>query len=215
MADNSCDESNCSNVDLGFAEKCENNIYLSALFFPSKLGGRPAWLRWDSLPASDILKCGNCEKQRVLLCQIYVPHELSADSNETSKLTHRTIYLFCCRNGPCSKSNLFIKAFRAERLQTNEDELYEGYEKNVLNDLCKQKENQYSLCSLCGCLGIKTCSSCHNVKYCCKDHQTIDWKYRHKKECNNSVYSTGKKYYGTIALSITHALMEYSIRCVI
>lgn len=41
------------------------------------------------------------------------------------------------------------------------------------------------LCRLCGCLGQKACSRCHSVTYCSKEHQTIDWKHRHKKECSN------------------------------
>jgi len=177
-------------VDLGFAEKCESKIYLSSLFFPSKIGGRPSWLRWDSLPNSDALQCGHCQKQLILLCQIYVPLELPSNS-DTAELYHRTLYLFCCRNGPCSKYDSFIKAFRTERLQKTDELNYNESEKDEdeLNDLCKQMEKQYSLCNLCGCHGDKMCSSCHNVKYCCKDHQTIDWKHCHKRECQNSSVS--------------------------
>lgn len=188
MADNLIEETDDQdgNVDLGFAEKCENNIYLCSLFFPSKLGGRPAWLRWESLPSSDILRCGNCEQQLILLCQIYVPLELPSGS-DTAQLYHRTLYLFCCRNGPCSKYNSFIKAFRTERLQKTDELNYNELDKDEheLSNLCNEIEKQYSLCNLCGCYGDKTCSSCHNVKYCCKEHQTIDWKYHHKKECQN------------------------------
>lgn len=41
------------------------------------------------------------------------------------------------------------------------------------------------LCRLCGCAGHKACSRCHSVTYCSKEHQTIDWKQRHKKECSS------------------------------
>lgn len=41
------------------------------------------------------------------------------------------------------------------------------------------------LCRLCGCAGHKACSRCHTVTYCSKEHQAIDWKKQHKKECNN------------------------------
>lgn len=41
------------------------------------------------------------------------------------------------------------------------------------------------LCRLCGCAGHKACSRCHKVTYCCKEHQAIDWKQQHKRECSS------------------------------
>jgi len=198
-------------VDLGFAEKCDDSILLSSLFFPSKLGGRPGWLRFDALPASDQLTCGNCEKQLVFLCQVYVPHDeirddeslplkqpnnkshdspcepekAPLDNNTPPESQHRMVYLFCCRNGMCSKRKSFVKAFRTQKAQSSSDIVKEEEDKSKLKSLLKEAESQQSLCVLCGCLASKTCSSCHKVSYCCKDHQAVDWKDRHKKECSN------------------------------
>jgi len=183
-----CEDQDHRSVDLGFAEKCEQKIYLSSLFFPSKLGGRPAWLRWDSLPKPDKLQCGNCRQQLVLLCQIYVPMDLPVDGGNTPQPFHRTLYLFCCRNGPCSKFSSFVKVFRTERPQLPTDPNYDDADVNEaeLIELRNSLEKPHNLCNLCGCFGDKVCSSCHEVRYCSREHQAVDWKHRHKKECNNN-----------------------------
>jgi pre-rRNA-processing protein TSR4 len=171
-------------VELGFAEKCDKKIDLSSLFHPSKLGGRPAWLSFDSLPRPDKLQCGHCKEQMVLLCQLYVP--TVAPLNGVEQQYHRTLYLFCCRQGPCSKLPTFVKAFRAEKIHLPSQPNYEESDKEdaELIELCNQLEKPHKLCNLCGCLGDKMCSSCHEVWYCCKQHQAVDWKHRHKKQCN-------------------------------
>jgi len=175
-------------VDLGFAEKCDKKIYLSSLFYPSKIGGRPAWLRWDSLPKPEDLQCGNCGKQLVLLCQIYVPMDLPVGLSGVMQPFHRTLYLFCCRDGPCSKFSTSVKAFRAERQHLPSDPNYDDSDLNEveLTELCYEMEKPHNLCNLCGCRGDKKCSSCHGVRYCSKQHQAVDWKHRHKKECHNN-----------------------------
>jgi hypothetical protein len=35
-------------------------------------------------------------------------------------------------------------------------------------------------------IGTKKCSGCGKVSYCSKNHQTMDWKARHKDECKDS-----------------------------
>jgi len=39
------------------------------------------------------------------------------------------------------------------------------------------------LCEVCGNLGSKKCSQCHQVNYCSKKHQVFAWKGGHKNAC--------------------------------
>lgn len=56
-------------VQLGFLQKSEQWFLLNT-HFPSKVGGRPAWLDVESIPSNDRLKCPECEKQLTFLCQV-------------------------------------------------------------------------------------------------------------------------------------------------
>lgn len=58
-----------STVDLGFLEGQEPWL-LTNKFFPSKVGGRPAWLELNKLPAVKQLQCAECEKELTFLCQV-------------------------------------------------------------------------------------------------------------------------------------------------
>ena len=47
-------------------------------------------------------------------------------------------------------------------------------------------------CPLCGrTIDLKACSRCKQVKYCCRDHQRLDWKLGHKKVCDPALATTG------------------------
>lgn len=59
-----------SSVDLGFLDKCDDSWLLTNTYFPSKVGGRPAWLDVESIPENDRLKCNECGKQFTFLCQV-------------------------------------------------------------------------------------------------------------------------------------------------
>ena len=52
-------------VRVGFVEKVSDLDLLTSLFFPSKVGGRPAWLDIRDLPVPDSLACGVCGKPPV------------------------------------------------------------------------------------------------------------------------------------------------------
>lgn len=65
-------------VDLGFLDKCDEWL-LTNTFFPSKVGGRPAWLDVESIPSNNRLKCTECEKQLDFLCQVNLPMEVLFD----------------------------------------------------------------------------------------------------------------------------------------
>lgn len=58
-----------ASVDLGFIEKAEPHL-LTNRYFPSKVGGRPAWLDLEKIPESPQMKCTDCDGELVFLCQV-------------------------------------------------------------------------------------------------------------------------------------------------
>lgn len=56
-------------IELGFLEECEPWL-LTNTFFPSKIGGKPAWLELENIPTLDLLKCRKCQEILVFLCQV-------------------------------------------------------------------------------------------------------------------------------------------------
>lgn len=58
-----------SEVDLGLLSECESWL-LSSKYFPSKVGGKPAWLSLKDLPSSESLQCDLCKEPTVFLCQV-------------------------------------------------------------------------------------------------------------------------------------------------
>lgn len=58
-----------NNVDLGFLEECESWL-LTNTYFPSKVGGKPAWLELENIPQLDSMKCRMCQEILVFLCQV-------------------------------------------------------------------------------------------------------------------------------------------------
>lgn len=58
-----------SSVDLGFVEDCEPWL-LTNKFFPSKVGGKPAFLELKNIPKPETLQCKNCKEPLIFLCQV-------------------------------------------------------------------------------------------------------------------------------------------------
>lgn len=81
-------------VELGFAESAPA-WRLRSEQFPSKVGGRPAWLGAAGLPGPRALACALCSRPLSFLLQVYAPLPGRADA------FHRGIFLFCCREPPC------------------------------------------------------------------------------------------------------------------
>ena len=54
-------------------------------------------------------------------------------------------------------------------------------------------------CFICQKDNSKTCSNCHNVSYCSKNCQKLDWK-RHKTECRQNI--TIKSFHGNGGVNI-------------
>ena len=113
--------SSLEDVELGFAEKPEDLSTLTSPYFPSKIGGKPAWLD-PRLPVPEDLVCRKCSKPRVFLLQVYAPVD------DLTHCYHRTLYIFCCREPSCHSRN-YTEPFlvlRCNLPQTNP--FYDGNE---------------------------------------------------------------------------------------
>ncbi|CAL1603920.1 unnamed protein product [Knipowitschia caucasica] len=172
-------------VILGFVEEVEPWRLLSSQF-PSKIGGKPAWLCQKGLPTLPQLECEICHLPMAFLLQVYAP------ISGQEKCFHRTLFLFCCKTPECysSTDSRCMKVFRSQMPRKNEfysynpppedkppSEQFEGHNVLPLSGL--------KLCWICGCPGNKACSRCHSITYCGKHHQTIHWKHSHKRECGS------------------------------
>ncbi|XP_044865075.1 programmed cell death protein 2 [Mauremys mutica] len=174
-----------SRVELGFAEEAAPWRLRSAQF-PSKVGGRPAWLGESGLPGPAELRCGRCGRPCAFLLQLYAPLPGRPDA------FHRGLFVFCCRGPACYRPGAQgpLRVFRNQLPRKNDTYSYdpppeapppEGHPPVSLQLQCGAQ-----LCRVCGCLGPKACSKCHRAHYCSKDHQTVDWKLGHKLSCAQS-----------------------------
>lgn len=97
-------------IELGFVERVDDPDQLSSPFFPSKVGGRPAWLDLRDLPPPQKLACGVCGKPSVFLLQLYAPIPRQPWS------FHRSFFVFMCKDPSCHQHHDF-RAFRVLRCQ--------------------------------------------------------------------------------------------------
>ncbi|XP_037673740.1 programmed cell death protein 2 isoform X2 [Choloepus didactylus] len=173
-------------VELGFAEEAPA-WRLRSEQFPSKVGGRPAWLAQGGLPGPAELACGLCGRPLAFLLQLYAPVSPRADA------FHRALFVFCCREPPCCAG---LRVFRNQLPRKNDFYSYEPPSENPspesAESVCLQLKSGAHLCRVCGCLGPKTCSRCHQAHYCSKEHQALDWKLGHKQACarSDNLYDT-------------------------
>ncbi|XP_059179842.1 programmed cell death protein 2 [Centropristis striata] len=172
-------------VVLGFLEEAEPWRLLSPQF-PSKVGGKPAWLSQTGLPSLPGLECEICRLPMAFLLQVYAP------ISGQDRSFHRTLFLFCCRTHECYTSNdsRCMKVFRSQLPRRNEFYPFEPPPEDEPPSDSDPDQSMLSvsgvkLCWVCGCPGNKACSRCHTVTYCGKHHQTLHWKHTHKRECCN------------------------------
>ncbi|KAJ4947491.1 hypothetical protein JOQ06_009526 [Pogonophryne albipinna] len=172
-------------VVLGFLEEVEP-WRLLAPQFPSKVGGRPAWLSRTGLPSLPGLQCEMCRLPMAFLLQVYGP------ISGQDRSFHRTLFLFCCKTHECYTHNdsRCFKVFRSQVSRRNEFYPYNPPPEDEPPSDPEPDPNVLSvsgvkLCWVCGCPGNKACSRCHSVTYCGKPHQTLHWKHTHKRECGS------------------------------
>ncbi|KAM7342618.1 zinc finger protein RP-8 [Cochliomyia hominivorax] len=164
-------------IDLGFAEECEKE-WLTNAHFPSKLGGKPAWLHLGQLPSTEMFKCNKCNNAKSFLCQIYAPYD---DIHNF----HRMIYVFVCRTESCYKANdnSNITILRSQLPKCNE--FYPDEPPSDEGEAAPEVlPKNHKLCLACGCLGPLKCGRCKKVNYCGAPHQRLHWKY-HKLSCSS------------------------------
>jgi hypothetical protein len=86
-------------VSLGFAENCDDFPHeLEPEYFPSKIGGQPAWLHPLGIPV-DKNRCPHCAAPLSFLLQIYTGGPGRAFPQPGA--FHRTLFLFTCRSSAC------------------------------------------------------------------------------------------------------------------
>ncbi|XP_038557192.1 programmed cell death protein 2 [Micropterus salmoides] len=170
-------------VVLGFLEEAEPWRLLSPQF-PSKVGGKPAWLSQRGLPAQPELECEICHLPMAFLLQVYAP------ISGQDRSFHRTLFLFCCKTHECYVCNdsRCMKVFRSQLPRRNDFYPYDPPPEDEPPSDSDPVQSVLSvsgvkLCWVCGCPGKKACSRCHAVSYCGKHHQTLHWKHAHKREC--------------------------------
>ncbi|VEN52368.1 unnamed protein product [Callosobruchus maculatus] len=175
-------------VELGYLEECES-WKLQSRFFPSKVGGKPAWVNLDFVPGADQLQCRRCKDPLIFLLQLYAPYDESAHipKDISGRNFHRSLFVFICKNPQCHVRNNsdHIKVFRSSLPRSNKFYPYNAPEDKP--DALFSMENWTKLCRLCGCFASKKCSRCRVADYCSRQHQVADWK-QHKTECG-SVFS--------------------------
>lgn len=172
-------------VELGFMEDAES-WRLESYLFPSKIGGKPAWLDLKYLPTPEDLQCKICKNPMIFLCQLYAPLEENMDisPNQLENNFHRTLFVFICRNSKCCSRNNSsnIKVLRSTLKRNNEFYSFDPpSEDHPTLDFSLNKWT--TVCEVCGCYAEKKCSSCKSVLYCSRQHQVFDWKEKHKNEC--------------------------------
>nr|CAD7459618.1 unnamed protein product [Timema tahoe] len=163
-------------VDVGYINSCVE-WRLGSRFFPSKVGGKPAWLDLKHIP--DNLKCKECGKPCVFLCQVYAPIE------DLKSCFHRTIFIFVCRDPICCKENSSanFKVFRCQLKRRNNYFSFNPPIEKATWQPDVRAEHFLKLCAVCGARGQSHCGKCRKVNYCGREHQTLDWKAGHRNIC--------------------------------
>jgi len=188
-----------TSVDLGFFDDDFDQWELESRYFPSKIGGKPAWLDLKNLPSPSETRCSHCTSPLKFLLQLYSPDSMHQFA------FHRTLFMFICTNSPCwSKANPPVLVFRCQLARENP-----YYPKEAPEDHPKWRPDilvgkHCPVCAVCGARGDKRCGRCKGVSYCSEQHQRSDWKSGHKSNCREGAAYNGS----SVNWSLKEGIME-------
>ncbi|KAJ9510315.1 hypothetical protein QJQ45_015769 [Haematococcus lacustris] len=102
---------------LGFVDPNADPSKLRRHRFPSKVGGRPAWLNPLKLPTKEQLTCKSTGKQLLFLLQLYAP--LDDDHPNQTTAFHRAVFLFVTPKGSAVCKPGGVRALRCQLPRRN------------------------------------------------------------------------------------------------
>ena len=103
--------------DLGFLETKEDKNSLHAIYFPSKVGGKPEWLD-PSVSPKQMVEANETKREMDFLLQIYAANDVDDDLNINA--FHRTIYVFTSIEGDKVYEKGKVRAVRSQLARENE-----------------------------------------------------------------------------------------------
>jgi len=168
-------------VDLGFFERDFDQWETQSRQFPSKIGGKPAWLDLAKLPSPKEMQCLNCSSPLSFLLQVYSP------DNNSDTAFHRSLFVFICTTSSCWEQGKEspVVVLRSQLGRSNQyypwdpPEERDGWREDI------KAEAYGKLCAVCGCRADKSCAQCKKVHYCSGKCQRAHWKAGHKLNCKS------------------------------
>eukprot|EP01066_Platyproteum_vivax_P006736 Platyproteum_vivax@DN2458_c0_g1_i1.p1 len=125
-----------ANVLVGYLDKVDNLKFFHSRCFPSKVGGKPAWLNPESLPPPEAFLCESCQLPMTFVMQIFA-------SKPAEHCFLRSIYVFTCTR--CKDR------FKAWRCQLpRENQFYSSTPPDYENPDVTEFETATPCCNICG-----------------------------------------------------------------
>jgi pre-rRNA-processing protein TSR4 len=166
-----------TNVLLGYLEQPPHKHAARRDYFPSKAGGRPAWLSPENLPS---MSCQHCKSSMRFLMQLYSP--LPAEAAQAEQAFHRSLFVFVCPDQQCFISKNSVQTYRCQLPLDNpfyaaeppaepESEANPATADTCPNDILPHPSSP--LCVVCGAISTLTGAS---HAYCSEAHRDLDLK---------------------------------------
>ena len=111
------DENDDLEWDLGFLETKRDETSVHAIYFPSKVGGKPEWLD-PSVHPKRMSEANETHREMDFLLQIYAANDVEDDLNVNA--FHRTIYVFTSIDGDKVFEKGKVRALRSQLARENE-----------------------------------------------------------------------------------------------